>query len=385
MRLSHPALALALLVPFTQGCSQPTPGNAPKSPTPASTPDVVKTENFATGLEHPWGLDFLPDGRMIVTERPGRIRIVAKNGTVGKPLVGLPEIQAGGQGGLLDVAVDPQFARNRRVFISFAEPGVNAEAGTAGTAVASFTLTDSTLENLKVIYQQKPKVRGSAHFGSRIVFPNDSTIFITQGDRFAYRERAQDLEAGMGKVVRIRVDGSIPKDNPFVGNSAAQPAIWSLGHRNMQGAAIHPETKQLWTVEHGAAGGDELNHPEAGKNYGWPIITYGRDYNGSRIGIGQSKEGMEQPVYYWDPVIAASGLTFYTGDRYPGWKGNLFVGSMTPGALVRLEMANGAVTKETRYLGELNERIRDVVQGPDGYLYLITDSGMGRILKVVPK
>jgi glucose/arabinose dehydrogenase len=343
----------------------------------------VRAEVVARGLEHPWGLDFLPDGRMIVTERPGRVRIVAKDGTLGKPLVGVPEVQVGGQGGLLDVTVDPQFARNRRIFLAYAEPGVSGEAGLAGTAVASFTLTDSSVENYTVIYQQKPKVRGSAHFGSRIVFQDDSTIFITQGDRFAYRERAQDLNAGMGKMIRIRVDGSVPRDNPFVGRNDAQAAIWSYGHRNSQGAAIHPTTRQLWTVEHGARGGDELNHPEPGKNYGWPIITYGRDYNGSRIGIGQVKEGMEQPVYYWDPVIAASGLTFYTGDLYPGWKGNLFVGGLS-GFLVRLELNGDRVTNETRYLGELGQRIRDVVQGPDGYLYVITDSGMGQILRVVP-
>jgi glucose/arabinose dehydrogenase len=377
-------ISLATIALLFIGCGTAEPqGPATRSPTPASTEGVVTTETVARGLEHPWGMAFLPDGRMIVTERPGRVRIVSKDGSLSKPLAGVPEVQAGGQGGMLDVALDPQFATNRRIFLSYAEPGVNAEAGTAGTSVASFTLTDSTLENYRVIYQQKPKVRGSGHFGSRLVFGRDGTLFITQGDRFGYRERAQDLDAGMGKVMRINTDGTIPRDNPFVGRQGAQPAIWSLGHRNMQGAFLHPETGQLWTVEHGARGGDELNHPEAGKNYGWPVITYGRDYNGSRIGIGAEKEGMEQPVYYWDPVIAASGLLIYTGARFPEWKNNFFIGSMTPGALVRLEMANGRVTKETRYLGGLQERIRDVEQGPDGFIYLLTDSGMGRILKVV--
>jgi glucose/arabinose dehydrogenase len=236
---------------------------------------------------------------------------------------------------------------------------------------------------VRVIYRQQPKVSGGNHFGSRIVFRNDGTMFVTQGDRFSYRDRAQDLASGLGKVVRINTDGSIPRDNPFVGRSDARPEIWSYGHRNVQAATLDPTTGQLWTVEHGAAGGDELNHPEAGKNYGWPVITYGRDYNGRSIGIGAMKEGMEQPVYYWDPVIAPSGMTFYTGDRYPGWKGNVFVGSLA-GSLVRLVLRNGAVALEERYLGDVGERIRDVQQGPDGYLYVITDSGNGRVLRVVP-
>jgi glucose/arabinose dehydrogenase len=342
---------------------------------------VVSAETVARGLEHPWGLAFLPDGRMLVTERPGRLRIVTPAGELSPPLAGVPAVQDGGQGGLLGVALDPAFARNRRIYLSYAEP----QGGMAGTSVARARLGDAGLDSVTVIYRQNPKVEGAAHFGSRLVFGRDGTLFITQGDRFSQRNRVQDLATGFGKVMRVNTDGTIPADNPFASRAGAQPAIWSYGHRNVQGAALHPQTGQLWTVEHGARGGDELNHPEAGKNYGWPVITYGRDYNGSRIGEGTEKPGMEQPVYYWDPVIAASGLTFYTGDRYPGWTGNVFVGSMTPGALVRLEMANGVVTNETRYLGELNERIRDVVQGPDGYLYLLTDSGMGRILRVVPR
>jgi glucose/arabinose dehydrogenase len=376
---------LLAVAPLALGyaCGPGTVGNAPHSTQPESTPNVVKVEVVAKGLEHPWGLDFLPDGRMIVTQRGGPINIVTKDGRVSRPLVGAPEVQTGGQGGMLDVAVDPDFAKNHRIFISYAEPGVNSEAGLAGTAVASATLTDSTLEHLRVIYQRKPKVRSSAHFGSRIVFRGDGTLFITNGEGFSYREKSQDLMSDMGKVVRINIDGTIPNDNPFVGRSDARPEIWSYGHRNPQGAAMDPTTGRFWTIEHGARGGDELNHPEPGKNYGWPVITYGRDYNGSRIGVGQTKDGMEQPVFYWDPVIAPSGFAIYTGDKFPEWKGNFFVGSMTPGALVRLEMSNGEVVKETRYLGELHERIRDVVQGPDGYLYLLTDSGMGRILRVV--
>ncbi len=216
------------------------------------------------------------------------------------------------------------------------------------------------------------------------MFARDGNLFITQGDRMGYRERAQDLSMGMGKIVRIRPDGTIPTDNPYVGRSDAQPEIWSYGHRNAQGAALHPTTGVLWTIEHGARGGDELNHPEPGKNYGWPVITYGRDYSGLRIGEGTAKEGMEQPVYYWDPVIAPAGMTFYTGDKYPGMTGDLFIGSLSPGLLVRVTIADGRVTNEVRYLAELRERIRDVVQGPDGYLYLVTDNNAGRVLRVVP-
>jgi len=324
----------------------------------------------------------LPDGRMIVTERPGRLRLVSRDGQLSAPLTGVPRVFAEGQGGLLDVALDPAFAQNQVIYLSYAEPGDN---GTAGTAVARARLGDSGLDSVRVIYRQQPKVSGGNHFGSRIVFRGDGTMFVTQGERFNYRDQAQNLQSLLGKVVRINPDGTIPKDNPFVGRSDARPEIWSYGHRNMQGAAIEPATGRFWTIEHGAAGGDELNHPDAGKNYGWPVITYGIDYNGRPIGIGAVKEGMEQPVFYWDPVIAPSGMTFYTGDAFPAWKGNMFVGSMNPGALVRLVIKNGAVTLEERYLGELRERIRDVKQGPDGFLYLLTDNSNGRILRVVPK
>jgi glucose/arabinose dehydrogenase len=354
---------------------------APRSPTPASTPGVVKAETVARGLEHPWGLAFLPDGSMLVTERPGRLRRVDRSGGLSDPLAGVPEVVARGQGGLLDVALDPRFAENRLVYLSYAEPGAG---GTAGTAVARGRLGEGRLEDVRVIYQQQPKVAGGNHFGSRLVFSRDGTLFVTQGDRFAYRERAQDLSAGMGKVVRINPDGSVPRDNPFVGRPDARPEIWSYGHRNVQSAALDPQTGQLWTVEHGARGGDELNHPEAGKNYGWPVITYGVDYSGAKIGEGTAKAGLEQPVYYWDPVIAPAGMAFYTGDALPGWKGSILIGSLRPGALVRLTMENGRVVREERYLGELNQRIRDVRQGPDGLVYLLTDQSDGQILRVSP-
>jgi glucose/arabinose dehydrogenase len=356
-------------------------GPAPQSPQPKPIQGVVSAETVASGLEHPWALAFLPDGRILVTERPGRLRIVAPSGRVSESLAGVPEVQAAGQGGLLDVAVDPKFTENRLVYLSYAEPG----QGGAGTAVARGRLGEGRLEDVQVIYRQQPKVEGNGHFGSRLVFAKDGTLFITQGDRMGYREQAQNLDSGLGKLIRINTDGSIPKDNPFVGKSGVRPEIYSYGHRSMQAAALHPETGQLWTVEHGARGGDELNHPEAGKNYGWPVITYGRDYSGASIGEGAAKAGMEQPVYYWDPVIAPSGAVWYTGDRYPGWKGSLFVGSLQPGALVRLTLTDGKVASEERHLAELGDRIRDVQQGPDGLLYVVTDEEEGRVLRVVPK
>lgn len=374
MKVMTIALALTLVA-----CAAPAQ-NAPKSSTPKSTGIPNRVAEFAKGLEHPWGMAFLPDGRLLVTERPGRLRIVDKSGRLSAPLAGVPRVHAQGQGGLLDVALDPQFAENRTIYLSYAEPG---QDGTSGTAVARARLTDAGLQDVKVIYQQRPKVSGSGHYGSRIVFRRDGTMFITQGERMRYSEQAQDLASGLGKIVRINRDGTIPRDNPFVGHKTARPEIWSYGHRNVQAAVLHPETGALWTVEHGARGGDELNHPEAGKNYGWPVISYGREYSGMPIGQGISaKAGMEQPVYYWDPVIAPSGMVVYTGNAYPAWKGSIFVGSLQPGALVRLVLQNGRVTREERYLGHLNERIRDVEQGPDGLLYLITDSDDGRVLRL---
>ena len=335
--------------------------------------------DVARGLEHPWGLAFLPDGRMLVTERPGRLRIVDGSGQVSAPLVGVPEVQAGGQGGLLDVALGPTFDQDRLVYLSFSEPG----EGGAGTAVARGRLGERGLEGTQVIWRQMPKVSGANHWGSRLVFRPDGTLFVTLGDRFAYRDRAQDLSTTIGKIVRINADGSIPRDNPFVGRDGVRPEIWSYGHRNVQGAALDGNG-QLWTVEHGARGGDELNNPQPGRNYGWPVITYGVDYSGARIGVGTSRPGMEQPVYYWDPVIAPSGAVFYSGSAFPDWRGDLLVGSLQPGRLVRLRIGDGRVIREERYLAELGERIRDVRQGPDGLIYLLTDHPRGRILKLEP-
>jgi glucose/arabinose dehydrogenase len=356
-------------------------GPAERSPTPQPVDGAVRIETVASGLHNPWAIAMLPDGRMLVTEKGGALRLVEANGRVSVPLDGVPPVASAGQGGLLDVALDPGFNSNRLVYLSYAEPGPN---GTAGTAALRGRLGASGLENVKVIYRQDPKVRGGNHFGSRLVFAPDGKLFVTQGERFSYRDQAQDLSSLLGKIVRINPDGSVPPDNPFVGTSA-RPEIWSYGHRNVQAAAIDPRTGRLWTVEHGAMGGDELNHPEAGKNYGWPVITYGLDYSGARIGVGAMKEGMEQPVYYWDPVIAPSGMLFYTGDEFPEWKNNVFVGGLASNALVRLVLENGRVTKEERYLHDLHERIRDVQQGVDGYIYVVTDNANGRILRVRPR
>jgi glucose/arabinose dehydrogenase len=350
---------------------------APRSPTPATSPLPGRLVEIARDLEHPWGLAFLPDGRMLVTERPGRLRLVGRNGALSSPLAGVPAVHAVGQGGLLDVALGPSFAQDRLVYLSFSEPG----QGGAGTAVARGRLGEAGLEDTRVIWRQQPKVGASIHWGSRLVFRPDGTLFVTLGDRNT-RERVQDLSSTIGKIVRINADGSFPRDNPFLGRQGARPEIWSYGHRNIQGAALDARG-QLWTVEHGARGGDELNHPESGRNYGWPVITYGVEYSGFKIGDGfTAGAGMEQPVYYWDPVIAPSGATFYTGETLPEWRGDLLVGSLTPGGLVRLRLVNGKVAEETRYPIEPDDRVRDVRQGPDGAVYLLTDRPRGRLLRL---
>jgi glucose/arabinose dehydrogenase len=375
------ALAASIAMTLSFGLSTAAFGAAPSSPQPAHEADPFTLTTIAKGLVNPWGLALLPDGRYLVTERPGRMRIVAKDGTLSEPLGGIPELVARGQGGLLDITLSPTFAQDKLVYFSFSEPG----EGGAGTAVARGKLGEKALENVEVIWRQTPKVNSPNHWGSRIVFRPDGTLYVTLGDRFNQRPLVNDMSTTIGKVVRINADGSIPKDNPFVGKAGVKGEIWSSGHRSVQAATLDPKTNQLWTVEHGARGGDELNHPEAGKNYGWPIITYGMDYNGSKIGEGTEKEGLEQPVYYWDPVIAPSGALFYTGDAFPDWKGDFFVGSMQPGGLVRLKIENGKVTKETRYIGNPKQRVRDIQQGPDGLLYIITDSPQGQLIRLDKK
>jgi len=342
--------------------------------------EAIRIEQVAANLEHPWSLAFLPDGRVLVTERPGRLRIVARDGRVGPPISGLPRLYARGQGGLLDVALDPKFPDNRLVYFSYAEP---RESG-AGTAVARAQLSsdERRLERLEVIFRQQPAGTTSQHFGSRLVFARDGTLFITLGDRGALRDSAQDLSTTIGKVVRIAPDGAIPADNPFRTQAGARPEIWSFGHRNVQSATLNPRTGDLWTVEHGARGGDEVNRPQAGKNYGWPVITFGRDYSGARIGEGTAKDGLEPPVFYWDPSIAPSGAAFYDAPQFPSWRGSLFVGGLADMSLVRLKMAGDTVTGEERL--PLGKRVRDVRQGPDGALWLAIDADDGEILRISP-
>jgi glucose/arabinose dehydrogenase len=343
---------------------------------------TLRPVTIATGLEHPWGLAFLPDGRMLVTERPGRMRIVRQDGTLGAPLQGVPKVDAIGQGGLLDVAVDPAFGSNTLVYWSYSEPDLAGGRGN-GTAVARGRLEGERLRDVQVIFRQLPKVASTSHFGSRLAFARDGRLFVTLGERFSRRDDAQLLANHLGKLVRVELDGKVPADNPFVGRPGARPEIWSLGHRNVQGAAIHPVTGELWIAEHGPQGGDELNVVLAGRNYGWPVITYGAEYgSGAKIGEGTAKAGMEQPLTIWVPSIAPSGLAFLTSERYPGWKGNAFIGALAGQMLVRLELDGRKVVGEHRLLQDLHERIRDVRQGPDGWLYLLTDSADGRVIRL---
>jgi glucose/arabinose dehydrogenase len=342
--------------------------------------ESVRVVPFAQGLENPWGMAFLPDGRVLVTERPGRLRIVDGEGRASEPVAGVPKVFAVSQGGLLDVALDPDFAANRFIYLSYAEP----RTGGAATAVARAKLDVQALrlDDLKVIFRQEPVHATGQHFGSRLVFARDGTLFVTLGDRYSLSERAQDLSTTIGKVVRINPDGSIPADNPFRGKAGARPEIFSYGHRNVQGAALEPATGALWTIEHGARGGDEVNRPEPGRNYGWPVISYGRHYSGGRIGEGTEKAGMEQPLFYWDPSIAPSGAAFYTADLMPAFKGHLFTGGLAAQTLVMVKIADGKVAGEERL--DIGARVRDVRQGPDGALWLALDAEDGAIVRVVP-
>ncbi len=344
-----------------------------------ATAQPLKPVVVTKGLDHPWGLAFLPDGRMLVTERPGRMRIVERDGRLNAPLAGLPPVVAAGQGGLLDVVLHPQFASNQLVYWTFSEAG----DGGVGTAVARGKLDGNRIADVQVIFRQMPKVSGGNHFGSRLVWSRDGKLFIGLGDRFTRKDDAQTLDNHMGKVVRIDADGKAPADNPFVQRAGAKPEIWSLGHRNIQGAALHPGTGELWTVEHGPQGGDELNVPAAGANHGWPVITYGRNYGtGTKIGEGTERADVAPPLRYWIPSIAPSGMAFLTSERYPGWRGNLFVGALRGSHLVRLELDGRKVVREEQLLTERGERIRDVRQGPDGWLYVMTDSPDGQIWRL---
>jgi len=378
---TRPATVFAAMLTAWGFVQSPAPADAQTAARSFETEKrQISVETLARGLENPWGLAFLPDGRMLVTERPGRIRLVGADGAISPPLSGAPQVAARGQGGMLDIAIDPDFATSRLVFATYAEP----RADGAGTAVVRMRLNEAAtaFEQPTVIFRQQPSHTGGNHFGSRIVFDRTGALFVALGDRFDLRDQAQNRTNTLGKVVRINRDGSIPADNPGRNREGWLAPIWSIGHRNVQGAALHPQTGKLWTAEHGARGGDEINIPEAGKNYGWPVITYGRDYSGAKIGEGTEKAGLEQPVFYWDPSIAPSGMAFYTGDRFPEWKGNVFVGALAGQILARLTLDGEKVVAEERLLKGLNKRIRDVRQGPDGFLYLLTDSPEGEVLRL---
>lgn len=340
----------------------------------------VQLTVVTSGLEHPWGIAFLPDGRALVTERPGRLRVLDRNGKAGEPLTGVPAVDAVGQGGLLDVALDPDFARNQRIYLSYAEP---RGEGTNGTSVVRAKLGASGLGDVTVIFRQQPALASRHHFGSRLVFGRDGNLFVTLGDRNSGRDKVQLLDNHIGKVVRIDRDGKAPADNPYVQQAGALPEIWSVGHRNVQGAALDPATGDLWTDEHGPKGGDELNRTLGGRNYGWPIVTYGTEYTGKPISDRTEAPGLESPVHHWVPSIATSGLAFYTGSAIPEWQGNVFVGGMKVGELARLELRDGKVVNEERLFVEaLGKRIRTVVNGPGGALYLLTDEEDGQLIRV---
>ena len=341
----------------------------------------IKVETIVNNLEYPWGMTMLPDGTLLVTERGGTLKLVTPDTKTITTISGVPKVWAEGQGGLLDIAADPDFAKNNMVYFTFSDP---TSSGKAGTAIASANLKISPspgLTDVKILFSMKNKTNSGRHFGSRIVFGSDGTIFITTGDR-GDRPRAQDPFDAAGKVLRINKDGSIPKDNPFADGKNALPQIWSLGHRNPQGATLNNETGELWTLSHGARGGDEINIPQAGKNYGWPIISYGKHYSGGKIGKGTSAPGLEQPIYYWDPSIAPSGFDFYKGALIEQWKGNLFAGALKDQLLSRLEIKDGKVVHEEQLLEGEFGRIRDVRSFPDGALWLLTDDSEGELLRV---
>ena len=407
VRIPRRVAAIGLLTGFLPGASvgaqnpgvdtRP-PNGAGQKPAFAGQTDAPERKSnvafdvvtVASTFENPWGLAFLPNGKMLVTERPGRLRVVSADGKLSEPIAGLPPVDARGQGGLLDVAIDPAFASNDLIYWSYAEPG----GGVNNTAVARGRFVDGAaprVENVKVIYSQRPSMNSRGHFGSRLVFGRDGTLYITQGDRSITEGRmlSQRLDGLVGKIVRLNPDGTVPKDNPFVSTEGARAEIWSLGHRNIQAAALHPTTGELWEVEHGTRGGDEINIARKGKDYGWPTIAYGIEYGGKPItGNITAQAGMEQPLYYWDPVIGPSGMAFYTGNLFPAWKGNLFIGGHASKDLVRLELNGEKVVGEERLLTDLQpqrEAIRDVRQGPDGAIYLLADGKEGRLVKLVPK
>ncbi len=378
-----PVAALAGLVLALLTALAPVQGAQTKAPPAAKT--AVNIERVASGLEHPWSLQFLPDGRLLVTERPGSLRIVTRDGRVSKPLPGVPGVAAKGQGGLLDIALAPDFASSGRLYMTFSEP--RGMWGNNATALARARLVlapgSERLAETEVIFRQEPPTRGGLHFGSRIAIARDGHLFVSLGERFQMTY-AQDLARHWGKVVRLKADGRPATDNPFVAHKGALPEIYSFGHRNPQAAAIHPETGKLWLVEHGPQGGDEVNVVKAGANYGWPEIGYGIDYSGEKIHQSTAREGMEQPAYYWVPSIAPSGMAFYTADLFPSWRGNLLVGALAGRALHRLVLRGEEIVAEEVLLKGRDERIRDVRQGPDGAVWVLVDAAEGGVLRITP-
>lgn len=356
------------------GSAMPTTCNAV---TATRTPGTLSITPVVSGLVNPWAIAFLPDGRMLITERGGNLRLADTSGDLSVPFTGVPSVYASGQGGLLDLILDPSFATNNTIYFAYSEGSASA----SGTAIARAVVNTGTrtLSNVTVIYRQTPKTTGSGHYGARLAFGTDGKLYIALGDRQKF-DPAQNPMQTLGKIVRLNTDGSVPADNPFVGNASYLPEIWSLGHRNPQGMTRHPVTGQLWTAEHGAMGGDEINTPERGKNYGWPVISYGLNYDGSKIGEGSAKAGMEQPRCYWDPSIAPGNLVFYTGGKVASWSGNLFVAALKDGSLNRLTLNGNQITGMERI--NIGKRVRDVRQGPDGWLYLATDESAAQILRV---
>jgi aldose sugar dehydrogenase len=377
--LSAPALAQP---PVSGPQAAPPKGPAPHDAPAPAVKSRITVVTVASGLQNPWSLAFLPDGRMLVTERAGRMRYVDKQGNLSGALNGVPVVVAGGQAGLFDVVLAPDFATSKAIFFTYY---ARTDGGNT-VHVARATLGADRLSDLKVIYRAPAVNAPGLNIGSRLVFARDGTLFVTIGDRFTMRDKAQTLDNALGKTLRINADGSIPKDNPFVGRQGALPEIWNYGHRNQQAAALEPNSGVLWTAEHGPRGGDELNIEKKGANYGWPAITYGIDYSGAAISDKAAAPGMDQPLYYWNPSPALSGMAFYTGYKYPNWRGDVFIGALGGQALIRLDLQNGKVVGEERLLrDEIGERIRDVRQGPDGFLYLLTDENAGRILRLEVK
>ena len=366
-------------------CAQPTPSDAatPMPPTQATTSGEMRIEPIASGLEHPWAVALLPEGGYLVSERAGRLRRIAADGSLSAPIAGVPAVFAQGQGGLLDVVPDPQYASNKRIWLSFAEPG---DGGTAGTAVATATLGTDALTDVRVVYRQVPKLEGGMHFGSRIAFDGKGHVFISQGER-NQKALAQDLDVLQGKLVRLNLDGTQPSDNPFAGSPGVRRAVWSYGHRNMQGMAVDPRTGKLWQSEHGPRGGDEINLPEAGKNYGWPVTSDGMDYASNRPypeTRGQEAPGMQRPYHVWAISPALSGMAFYTGRPGNAWNDSLFLGALAGRSVIRLQLDGDRIVSEERLLVDLGKRIRDVRVGSDGNVYVLTDEDDGQLLRLLP-